>query len=220
MTDYGQVKALLSKTPTSHKEAEEQEKLERAVTSVREKRLDASPIQGSYDLVHLLKIHSYIFDGLYDHAGQLRPQTENWGKQNSHDPSLYSEFLPISEGIQAISETSQFLQENDFLKNFDRDDFVYEFTVSYAEFNSAHPFEEGNGRAIRIMFKQLAEQAGYQFNTKNISKEEWDRASALSGTHFVLYEDGKGGFTGVEQNINIEPLLEIMEKSLIEKSKL
>lgn len=216
MSDYSKVKDFLSKTPSSVEEAKNQESVERVITLFRENKLKINPIQGNYDFEHLSKIHKYLFDGLYDHAGQLRPQTQEWGKQNQQDPSLYSEFARADESIEIIQNNSDFLKENNYLKNLNRDDFIYEFTICYAEVNSAHPFVEGNGRATRVMFQQLAEQAGYHFDISRVDKVEWDRASALSGRHFILYEDETGGFVGEEQEIDIEPLLELMDQSISE----
>lgn len=214
MSDYRQVKAFLSQKPNSLAKAKEQERLERLITSVRAEQLKLNPIQGEYDFQHLSKIHQYLFDGLYEHAGKLRPKTQEWGKQNTQDPSLYSEFASVDECIEIIQANSEFLKDNQYLQHLNRDDFIYEFTISYAEVNSAHPFIEGNGRATRIMFQQLAQNAGYDFNINHIQKTEWNKASALSGRHFILYEDGQGGFIGEEQDIDIQPLLNIMEQAL------
>lgn len=217
MSDYTKAKEFLSQKARSVEEAEQQESLERLITLVRENRLKQQPIQGQYDFEHLSKIHHYLFDGLYDYAGKLRPPTPQWGKQNQYDPSLYSEFAPCDEVLDIIQNNCDFLKEHHYLQNMSRDDFVYEFTLCYAELNAAHPFVEGNGRAMRVMFEQLAQQAGYRFDISRIDKAEWDRASALSGKHFILYEDGQGGFVGEEQEINIGPLLEIMDKSIFDQ---
>lgn len=219
MPDYSKIKALLNTKPKSQKEANEQNDLERAVTSVRESRLLINPIIGNYDFEHIAKIHHYLFNGLRDYAGRLRT-IEPFFKQNDYDLSLVTIFADIDDIIPTINEVSQSLKENNYLKGLDRDDFLYEFSINYAEFNYAHPFEEGNGRATRILFRQLANQAGYEFNIGNIDKQEWVMASTLSCYHGKIYEGETGGFeieAYDESHIDIDKLIAVMDKCLIQK---
>jgi len=48
------------------------EAVERDLTGLRILELKENPIQGSFDLDHLRKIHKYIFQDIYNWAGQLR----------------------------------------------------------------------------------------------------------------------------------------------------
>ena len=78
----------------------------------------------------LQQIHSYIFGGLYDFAGQIR--TKNISKGGFMFAS--AEFLPnILKNIENMPVATL---ENVFKK--------------YVEMNIAHPFMEGNGRSTRI----------------------------------------------------------------------
>ncbi|WP_174521840.1 Fic/DOC family protein, partial [Moraxella oblonga] len=174
-----------------------------------------TPIQGNYNFEHLTKIHQYLFEGLREYAGQLR-RIEPFFKQNEYDVSLATIFADVDEILPTIDEMAQFLKENHYLKYLNHDDFVYEFAVSYAEFNFAHPFEEGNGRATRILFKQLAQEAGYEFDTSHITKQAWDAASMLSCEHGVIYELGNGRIE-IEPNDDrdINPLIDIMHQCLV-----
>lgn len=216
MTDYSKIRKILSKKPNNKEEAMQRDRLERSITSYREEQLLQNPIKGNYDFEHLSKIHQYLFDGLCDYAGKLR-EIEPFYKQNEYNPSLITIFANRNEILSTINETSEFLRENNYLKDLNRDDFIYEFSVSYAEFNFAHPFEEGNGRATRILFKQIAKEAGYEFDTSKINKEEWDMASTLSCENGIIYDVGDGVFE-IEPNDNrdIDGLISIMDKCLIE----
>lgn len=219
MIDYSKIKQILSEQPNSKEEAMERDRLERSITSYREEQLLKNPIQGEYDFEHISKIHQYLFDGLRDYAGKLREQ-EPFYKQNEHDPSLITIFANKNEILPTINETSKFLRENNYLKDLDRDDFVYEFSVSYAEFNFAHPFEEGNGRATRILFKQLAKEAGHEFDTSKVDKAEWDIASALSCEHGTIYDVGNNTFEiEPSDERNIDDLISVMDKCLTEIKK-
>jgi cell filamentation protein len=78
----------------------------------------------------LQQIHSYLFGGLYDFAGQIR--TLNIAKSGFQ--FAMARFLP--ETLKAIERMPE--------DTFD------EIADKYAEMNVAHPFMEGNGRSTRI----------------------------------------------------------------------
>jgi cell filamentation protein len=41
-------------------------------TAIRLLELTQNPVEGSFDLVHLCKIHAYLFQDVYDWAGEVR----------------------------------------------------------------------------------------------------------------------------------------------------
>lgn len=78
----------------------------------------------------LQQIHSYIFGGLYDFAGQIR--SCNIAKGGfAFAPSMY-----LKESLAQIDKMIE-----DSLQNI---------IDKYVEMNVAHPFMEGNGRSTRI----------------------------------------------------------------------
>ena len=78
----------------------------------------------------LQQIHSYIFGGLYDFAGQIR--TKNISKSGfSFANALY--FNTILPDIENMPQTT-----------------FEEIVNKYVEMNVVHPFMEGNGRSTRI----------------------------------------------------------------------
>lgn len=78
----------------------------------------------------LQQIHSYIFGGLYDFAGQIR--TVNIAKGGfAFAPSMY-----LQENLLKIEKMPEDTLEN--------------IVKKYIEMNVAHPFREGNGRSTRI----------------------------------------------------------------------
>lgn len=80
--------------------------------------------------ISLQKIHAYLFEGLYDFAGQIRSKTISKGGFVFANGS----FLP--QTLSQIDEMPQSI--------FDQ------IVEKYVEMNIAHPFMEGNGRATRI----------------------------------------------------------------------
>ena len=78
----------------------------------------------------LQQIHSYLFGGLYDFAGQIR--TTNIDKGGfAFAPAMY-----LRDTLQAVENMPE--------STFD------EIVNKYVEMNVAHPFREGNGRSMRI----------------------------------------------------------------------
>ena len=78
----------------------------------------------------LIQIHKYLFEDIYNFAGQLR--TVNIAKGNFRfAPAIY-----LNEALKSIEKMPQ--------STFD------EIIEKYVEMNIAHPFREGNGRSARI----------------------------------------------------------------------
>ncbi|MDR3558500.1 MAG: Fic family protein [Candidatus Pacebacteria bacterium] len=78
----------------------------------------------------LQQIHGYLFEGLYDFAGQIRT------KDISKGGFRFASHLYLAESLNKIAE----MPENTF----------EQIIAKYVEMNIAHPFMEGNGRSMRI----------------------------------------------------------------------
>ena len=81
-------------------------------------------------LAGLQQIHKFLFEDIYDFAGQIR--NVNISKGNFR-------FAPVMYLEQALQNIEKMPQST-----FD------EIVEKYVEMNIAHPFREGNGRATRI----------------------------------------------------------------------
>ena len=78
----------------------------------------------------LIQIHKYLFEDIYEFAGQLR--TVNIAKGNFRfAPAIY-----LNEALKSIEKMPQSTYDGIIEK--------------YVEMNIAHPFREGNGRSTRI----------------------------------------------------------------------
>lgn len=78
----------------------------------------------------LSQIHKYLFDEIYNFAGEIR--TVNIAKGNFR----FAPLMYLEMALQNIDKMPQ--------SNFD------EIIEKYVEMNVAHPFREGNGRSTRI----------------------------------------------------------------------
>ena len=78
----------------------------------------------------LQAIHKYLFEDIYDFAGELR--TVNLAKGNFR----FAPLMYLEAALENIDKMPQ--------STFD------EIVEKYVEMNIAHPFREGNGRSTRI----------------------------------------------------------------------
>lgn len=109
----------------------------------------------------LRQIHKYLFDGLYDFAGQIR-------KTN------------ISKGNFRFANT---LYLEDILKKIEtmKENTLEDIINKYVEMNIAHPFLEGNGRSTRIWLDLiLKKNLNKIVNWENIDKHLYLQAMERS----------------------------------------
>jgi len=109
----------------------------------------------------LQQIHSYLFNGLYDFAGQIR--TKNITKGSFR----FANALYLNEILVTIEQ----MPENIF----------DEIIAKYVEMNIAHPFIEGNGRAMRIWLDmllktKLKKMVNWQFADKILYLQAMERS--------------------------------------------
>lgn len=146
------------------KEHEELSRIERAVTGARIVQIEDSPVPGNYDLEHLCAIHKVLFGDIYPWAGKIR---EKGFISKGNSLFCAPEFI-----IPYAQDLFMKLKEEQFLKNLEKDEFVRRISFYIAEINALHPFREGNGRTQRAFANQLARNAGWELNLRNINPRE------------------------------------------------
>lgn len=107
---------------------------------------------GTYE--SLAMIHKYLFDEIYDFAGEIRKV--NISKVNFR----FAPLMYLDAALQSIDKMSQ--------STFD------EIVEKYVEINVAHPFREGNGRSTRIWLDlMLKKEIGYVVDWSKVDKEDY-----------------------------------------------
>ncbi len=102
----------------------------------------------------LASIHKYLFEDIYNFAGELR--TVNIAKGNFR-------FAPLMY-LQAALENIDKMPQSNF-------DVIVE---KYVEMNNAHPFREGNGRSTRIWLDHiLKNEIGKVVDWSKVDKEDY-----------------------------------------------
>ena len=109
----------------------------------------------------LIDIHRYLFDGLYDFAGEIRKHNISKGGFR------FANSLYLNEILVKIEQ----MPENNF----------EEIVAKYIEMNIAHPFMEGNGRSMRIWFDMILKNriqrvVNWQFVDKNLYLQAMERS--------------------------------------------
>lgn len=109
----------------------------------------------------LQQIHGYLFSGLYDFAGKIR--TMNISKGSFR----FANALYLNEILVKIEQMPESTFE--------------EIIAKYVEMNIAHPFMEGNGRAMRIWLDMLLKNRlkrviNWQFVNKELYLQAMERS--------------------------------------------
>ena len=99
-------------------------------------------------------IHKYLFEDIYDFAGEIR--TVNMAKGNFR----FAPLMYLQSALENIDKMPQ--------SNFD------EIVEKYVEMNIAHPFREGNGRSTRIWLDHiLKNEIGKVVDWSKVDKEDY-----------------------------------------------
>jgi len=140
---------------------------ERRLAKYRSRELFEKPIEGRFDFGHLQAIHRYLFQDVYDWAGEVR--TVDIAKGN-----LFCRYFAIEAEAKRIFGE---LKAEKYLTGLKVAEFGKRLAYYFAEINALHPFREGNGRAQREFIRQLAYQSNYFLSFAGMSKEQMVEAS-------------------------------------------
>ena len=137
--------------------------MEADITLAKTMELVKNPIQGNFDFTHYKAIHKFLFEDLFDWAGQIR--TVDMSKKGTR-------FVKAAE-IEPLAESCfNRFKKNNFFVGYPFDDFIPAIVDFYCTTNLLHPFREGNGRTQKIFVNQLAEHAGYHIHFSTMDADE------------------------------------------------
>lgn len=116
---------------------------ERMVTSFKLSKMYLATGAQTFDTNHLISIHKYLFEDIYDFAGQIR--CENIAKSFTFCLVPY-----ISEQLRFSLRKAARMVPN-VVNREKLLDFIVEI---YSDLDMIHPFREGNGRTEREFMRQ------------------------------------------------------------------
>lgn len=136
---------------------------EGAVTFAKASELEQNPISNAFDVEHYQAIHRYLFEDIYEWAGEYR--TVNIEKKGTS----FADAGNIPDLMYACFKR---LKEHNYFRNNSFDEFIENIVDFYCVTNIIHPFREGNGRTQRIFISQLIRFNGYDLDFSVIDKDE------------------------------------------------
>lgn len=181
---------------------------ENDLVSVRSYKLYENLPHAEGTVRQLQWIHHYLFQDVYDWAGQIRTIDMTKGGGEPFHPLEY-----MGVGIRYCEQT---LKNDNLLQGLSIYDFISKLSVNYNNFNVLHPFREGNGRTQRVFWDIVARDAGYHFDWGLITQRINDKASirAKDANDTKLLEDM---FRIITKPLNVELLAQQQFAHLVEE---
>lgn len=116
----------------------------------------------------LRAIHFYLFQDIYDWAGELRTVDISKGS---------TRFANVSRIEPEAHKLFGQLAQERYLVGLPRHQFAARLAHYYCELNVIHPFRDGNGRAQRLLFEVISINAGFELRWDPIERAEWVEAN-------------------------------------------
>ena len=132
--------------------------------------IDKADFKRTYDEEHLKAIHKYLFEDVYDFAGQYR--LENITKDNF----IFSQYQYIDENIKEVFKKTNIQS----LEDLPFEELIIKLSDFMTDLNVLHPFREGNGRATREFIREFLDKLGFEINWFEIDYNYILRASMLA----------------------------------------
>ena len=153
---------------------------EKKLTALRISELSTSPIVGDFDFEHLKKINYYIFQDIYEWAGQVR-------KSELAKLDLFCLYNNIDDFANSIFTG---LQADKYFIEYDYDMKIAKLVELFGNINALHPFREGNGRTQREFIEELAKVDGINLDLTKIGQNTMIQAShrSMNGDNSQLEE--------------------------------
>lgn len=138
------------------------EKLKEAEYSIVRKKLAylyLKPMEGKFDIEHLLNLHKVIFEDIYPFAGQLRTCT-------MQKTTIFCNPDEIQKSLKEILNEMNLVFSQDITH---QSLFAFKLAKYYHDLIYVHPFREGNGRTIRAFLRDFVLE-----KSKNLSCGQLD----------------------------------------------
>lgn len=152
------------------KNENELKKYEKENSTRRLIELIEKPIEGEFDIDHLYKIHEYIFQDIYEWAGETR-------KAHMKKQTVFLEPEKIEKFINIVLDELKIELQN----ITDEYHLASCLSTLFYSLTFAHPFREGNGRTIREFIRQLVNSIDFQFGSYDIDYNKINQQTIAIG---------------------------------------
>ncbi|RAX21790.1 cell filamentation protein Fic [Actinomyces sp. Z5] len=134
----------------------------------------------TYDAAHIRAIHGYLFQDVYEWAGQYR------GVNISKNVSTFAD-VHAGQVDRYLNDVHRLVTGTEWA-SLDHEEFSRASAEVFAYLNQAHPFREGNGRTSKVFMEHVAELSRFTLDFSRVNPEVWNQASMLSGPDLGRYE--------------------------------
>lgn len=177
--------------------------MEAEYASFRLKQIIERPLQGDYDFKHLCEIHRWIFQDLYDWAGQTRVINIEKPEPVLGGISIeYSEVQDIEITTSSVLSKMKTLNWEAMTLNVKAE----ALSKYIAELWKVHPFRDGNTRAVVTFFCQFANVKGFALDTELLARNSVYLRTALVAATAV--------FKDIGDKSNLEYLIKIVADAI------
>jgi len=150
------------------RDARELEAFERMATA---NRLETLPDDIPITAEGYREIHRYIFQDVYDWAGEYR----------TVDIARSDDLFCLAPYVkQELERRFVAIRAENGLRGLGADQFAARAAEHISELNAVHPFREGNGRTQRAFLFMLGREAGHDVHLERIDPQGWNQASRAS----------------------------------------
>ena len=147
-------------------------------TALRLFELQATPVRGGFDSTHLQAIHHYIYQDLYDWAGELRP--------------IDAGNVPASQVEKSLNSVLDRLSRENYLKGLSGEEWSRSASAYIYDLGMIQPFLAGNQIALQEFAVELAR--------KNNLSLQWDATPDIASDSIALLSQA-------EQSANLRRLI-------------
>ncbi|MCI8372070.1 MAG: hypothetical protein HFI75_06700 [Lachnospiraceae bacterium] len=155
--------------------------------SLRLRELAENPLEGGYDFAHIARMHQYIFQDIYEWAGEIR--TINIEKE---EPALGGLSIEYSDKATIKDDLSEALKKMTSRPwaSFSLDDKAKYFSKDLAAVWKVHGFREGNTRLAVTFCCQFMEAQEIPVNRTIFEKHSTYVRTALVAYSAVFHDLG------------------------------
>ena len=122
---------------------------------------------GNYKLGHFQAFHRFLFENVFDWAGQVRTV-------DISDPRFVK-----ADGIADEAQMVFLRLENeDYFHGLEQEDVAERISYYTREIDRLHPFGYGTKETLSVYFKQILGRLRYKVDYEAVSEEAWEEARA------------------------------------------
>jgi cell filamentation protein len=201
-------------------------RLEEEAVRARGAEIVAKPVEGSFDLEHLRRIHRWLFRDVYEWAGELRtapvfpvamvkggpsPESIAAGEYDADDQHPYRYFSAGQGMASHLQMWFTRLGGESGYADMKGTEFAAAIAEPWGEINAAHPFREGNTRAQVFFFTQFAVEHGHFLDYERFARDEWFRAKFNAGRFLVQHN--------TDTSLLAEALEQVIDRRMADKPR-